>query len=92
MLELHHKKRLSSPQEIEMMANSPLQCMQQCSKRFAYNCKMFEFSMKEKLCRFSSEYTHQRRMISGTPHLTYDNLYDFYNVISGNFHFYPQIN
>lgn len=43
---------------------------------------MFEFSLKEQLCRFSSEYTHQRRMISGSPHLTFDNVYDFYNVIS----------
>lgn len=84
-MELHHKKRLANPQQVEMISNNPVQCMQECSKRFAYNCKMFEFSSKEQLCRFSSESNHQRRMISGPPHLASDDSFDFYNVISGIF-------
>lgn len=82
MLELHHKKRLAGPHEVNIIANNSLQCMQECSKRFAYDCKMFEFSMKEQTCRFSGEYAHKIRTVSGSPHLTFDNIFDFYNVIS----------
>lgn len=82
MIEVYRQKRLEGPHEVESVTESAVICMQECAKRFALACRMFEYSAKDQMCRFSSDFVQQRALISGASHLLQDAQFDFYHVIS----------
>lgn len=80
-LECYRRKRLEvGVHQFEIHSPSLYRCIDECSMRFGFHCRIIEYSSRHGICRFSS--FDATANVGGTPARLVDDVhFDFYRFL-----------